>query len=249
MAMSCRRQRYNVLRSSCKASDFKQMCSFLTDFHESPQHQTLWKSVQCEPRWYIVTYIQTDRRKDIMNLNGAFRDYGSAPRNDSKANENSEKFSCRLWMYFRVHKHTACECTSVCTSIPHVNVRPCAQAYRMWNMNHGKLHWCLSSSFNRSGRPRKGVELYLYSFFNFGARWGLFNATPPALHLRERDTVRIVQVAGWAPGTDWTGTENRNPSEIRSPDQPFRSQSQEYLSFGQYLSVQPTTSNFLIPFS
>ena len=88
-----------------------------------------------------------------------------------------------------------------------------------------------------------GVELQLYSFFNFVTRfWGGFNATPPALHLRERDTVRIVQVAGWAPRTNWRGTENRTPSEIRSPDQPSRSQSQEYLSCDQYLSVHPTTS-------
>jgi len=27
-----------------------------------------------------------------MNLSGAFRDYGNAPRNDSKTNENSENF-------------------------------------------------------------------------------------------------------------------------------------------------------------
>jgi hypothetical protein len=39
-----------------------------------------------------------------------------------------------------------------------------------------------------SRRPRGGVEVSLYSFFNLGARWGwVVNATPRPLYLRERD--------------------------------------------------------------
>jgi hypothetical protein len=40
-----------------------------------------------------------------------------------------------------------------------------------------------------------------------------------------KDTVPIVQEAGWAPGPVWTGVEKLDPTEIRSPDRPVRSQS------------------------
>ena len=42
------------------------------------------------------------------------------------------------------------------------------------------------------------------------------NATPRPLYPRERDPVRNVQEAGWAPGPLWTGAENHAPTEIRS---------------------------------
>jgi hypothetical protein len=45
-------------------------------------------------------------------------------------------------------------------------------------------------------------------------------ALPP-----ERDTVPIVQEAGWAPGPVWTGVEYLAPIGIRSPDRPARSYS------------------------
>ena len=42
-------------------------------------------------------------------------------------------------------------------------------------------------------RPRFGVEVYLYSFFNFGASRGLVvKTTPQLLYPRERDTLPIV---------------------------------------------------------
>ena len=46
-----------------------------------------------------------------------------------------------------------------------------------------------------------------------------------------KDTVPIVQEAGWAPGPVWTGAENLAPTRIRSPDRPARSQSLYWLSY------------------
>jgi len=40
-----------------------------------------------------------------------------------------------------------------------------------------------------------------------------------------KDSVPIVQEAGWAPGPVWTGAESLDPTGIRSPDRPARSQS------------------------
>ena len=39
----------------------------------------------------------------------------------------------------------------------------------------------------------RGVEVYLYCSFDFGARWGwVANATPRPLYPRERDPIPIV---------------------------------------------------------
>ena len=43
--------------------------------------------------------------------------------------------------------------------------------------------------------------------------------------------VHIVQEAGWAPGPIWTGAENLDPTGIRSPDRPSRSESLYRLSY------------------
>jgi hypothetical protein len=50
-----------------------------------------------------------------------------------------------------------------------------------------------------SRRPRAGVEVQLYSFFNLGATLGwVVNATPRPLYPREKDPAPIVQEAGWS---------------------------------------------------
>ena len=53
----------------------------------------------------------------------------------------------------------------------------------------------------------------------------------PALFTPEKDQVPIVQEAGWAPGSVWTGAENLAPTGIRSPDRPACSQSLYRLSY------------------
>ena len=48
---------------------------------------------------------------------------------------------------------------------------------------------------------QRGVQVYLYAFFNLSTRCGwVVNAMPRPLYLRERDPVPIAQEAGWAQG-------------------------------------------------
>jgi hypothetical protein len=49
------------------------------------------------------------------------------------------------------------------------------------------------------------------------------NATPPHRFTPGKDPVPIVSVAGWVPGSIWTGAENLTPIGIRSPGRPARS--------------------------
>jgi hypothetical protein len=62
-----------------------------------------------------------------------------------------------------------------------------------------------------------------------------------------KDTVPIVQEAGWAPGLVWTGAENLAPTGIRSPDHPARSQSLYRLRYKAHaiLRGQPKKSDVL----
>ena len=53
----------------------------------------------------------------------------------------------------------------------------------------------------------------------------------PAAFTPGKDTVPIVQGAGWAPGPVWIGAENLAPTGIRSPDLPARSESLYRLSY------------------
>ena len=54
----------------------------------------------------------------------------------------------------------------------------------------------------------------------------------------EKDPLPIVQEAGWAPGPVWTGAENLDPTGIRSPDRPARSQSLYRLSYrAQHVNI------------
>jgi hypothetical protein len=56
------------------------------------------------------------------------------------------------------------------------------------------------------------------------------SVTLRSLSTPRKDTVPIVQEAGWAPGPVWTGTENFAHTGTRSPDRPARSQSLYRLS-------------------
>ena len=71
-------------------------------------------------------------------------------------------------------------------------------------------------------RPRGGVQLYIYSFFNFGVSWGGWSTPRPGRFTLGKDPVPIVQEAGWALGTVWTGTENLAPHRdwITEPSSP-----------------------------
>jgi hypothetical protein len=59
----------------------------------------------------------------------------------------------------------------------------------------------IKSTLEQAMKAQRGVQVYLYVFFNLGARcrW-LVNDTPGPLYPRERDLVPIVQEVCWAPG-------------------------------------------------
>jgi hypothetical protein len=65
----------------------------------------------------------------------------------------------------------------------------------------------------------------------------------PRPHLTPgKEPVPIVQEAGWASGTVWTGAENLAPTGIRSPDRPARRQSLYRLSYPGPLTRNLTPS-------
>jgi hypothetical protein len=70
------------------------------------------------------------------------------------------------------------------------------------------------------------------------------NATPRPLYTRERETVLIVQEAGWAPGPVWTGAENLVPTGIRSAQRPARSESLYRLRYPRPLTVIGSSQKF-----
>ena len=70
---------------------------------------------------------------------------------------------------------------------------------------------------------RTGIAL---PFHDHGTRRGwVVSGTPRSLFTPRKDSVPIVQEAGWAPGPVLTGAENLAPTAIQSPDRPARSQS------------------------
>jgi hypothetical protein len=62
------------------------------------------------------------------------------------------------------------------------------------------------------------------------------SSTPRPHFTPRKDTVHIVQEAGWAPGPVWTGAENLAPTRIRSPNRPARSQLLYRLSYRAHCS-------------
>ena len=49
-----------------------------------------------------------------------------------------------------------------------------------------------SAPYNRQGRPRGGVDIYLHSFFNLGARWSGWSTPRPSPFTPGKDPVPIV---------------------------------------------------------
>ena len=80
------------------------------------------------------------------------------------------------------------------------------------------LRLCTGSTAHRGSR---GIAL---PFHDHGTRrgWGV-SVTPRPLFTPGKNPLPIVQEAGWAPGTVWTGAENHVQTGIRSPDRPARS--------------------------
>ena len=82
-----------------------------------------------------------------------------------------------------------------------------------------------------SWKPRGGVEVELYSYFNLGARWGGLSTPRSCRFTQGKDLVLIVLEAGWVLGPVWRSAENLAPTGIRSPARPARSESLYLLSY------------------
>jgi hypothetical protein len=87
-------------------------------------------------------------------------------------------------------------------------------------------------------RVGRGIALL---FHDRGTRRGEWSATRPSRTLPPgKDSVPIVQGAGWAPGPVWTGGKSR-PIGIRSPDQPARHTLSQNYNFHYRKAVLLTT--------
>ena len=82
------------------------------------------------------------------------------------------------------------------------------------------------------GLPRTGhggpEREQMYSSTLPSTSGGGWSTPRPGRFTPWKDPVPIVQEAGWAPGSVWTGAENLAPTGIRSPDRPARSESLYY---------------------
>jgi len=83
-------------------SDLNQIWIFLTESRRSPRYQIPRKSVYCEPRWYI----REDRRKDVTQVIGAFRDYANVPE------ERNSNYNHILVLNFHLEDWTSVCCTT-----------------------------------------------------------------------------------------------------------------------------------------
>jgi hypothetical protein len=72
-------------------------------------------------------------------------------------------------------------------------------------------------------KAQKGGRGIALLSLELGAKRGGWLARRPGRFTPGKDSVHIVQEAGWAPGPVWAGAENIAPTGIRSPDRPARS--------------------------
>ena len=93
------------------------------------------------------------------------------------------------------------------------------------------LQQWLDTHFNRPQSSRGGVEVQLYSFFNFGARWGGRSTPRPGRFIPGKDPVPILQEDGQAPRPVLTGGENLARTGIRYPECPAPGESLHRLSY------------------
>jgi len=93
------------------------------------------------------------------------------------------------------------------------------------------LRLCTGRTAHKGSR---GIALL---FHDHGTkREGRVGVTPRPLFTPGKDLVPIVQEAGWASGSVWTGAENLAPTGIRSPDRPDHSQSLYLLRYPAHTS-------------
>jgi len=94
------------------------------------------------------------------------------------------------------------------------------------------LRLCTSCMAHRGSR---GIALLFLDHST--RRWWVVSVTPWPLFTPKKDSVPIVQEAGWAPRPVCTGAENLLPTGIWSPDHPACSQSLYWLSYLAHISL------------
>ena len=106
-----------------------------------------------------------------------------------------------------------------------------------------KLKW---SRYRPGVAQRVGRSIALL-FHDRGTRRGWVVSSTPQPHFTTgKDPVPILQEAGWAPGSVWTGADNLVPTGIRSPDRPARSQSLYRLSYPAHGTIRMIRQKILL---
>jgi hypothetical protein len=92
----------------------------------------------------------------------------------------------------------------------------------------GKVHY---------NRPPRAFLFYISYFKNGGIGGGGWSAPRPGRFAPGKDTVPIIQEAGWVPGPVWTCAKNLASTRIRFLDRPARSQSLYRLSYPPHIYI------------
>ena len=74
-------------------------------------------------------------------------------------------------------------------------------------------------------KPRGGVQVYLYYFFNLGAGWDGWSKPRPGRFTPWKEPVALEWEVGWATEQVWTGPEKLVSIGIRRRDRPACSKS------------------------
>ena len=118
-----------------------------------------------------------------------------------------------------------------------------AAAHHQQHNGKGKLH-SRTDHESPEGKQRCSSVLSLTSLL-YCSGWSKPRAgcfTPGKRH-------GTSQQVGWTPGSAWTGTENLDPTRIRSPDRSARSQSLYRLLYNDPYHQQRSLINFVTDFS
>jgi len=125
----------------------------------------------------------------------------------------------------------------LCKNARHVSTVTTARSSAVQSLNISKAkHTALD--FRNSEIPY--YDLTFHSVWAYLQCVTMVNDTPRPIYPRERDSLPIVEEAGWAPGPVWTSAEILATTRIWSPDRPARSGSLYRLSYPGPLSAMGT---------
>ena len=105
--------------------------------------------------------------------------------------------------------------------------------------NKKEVKW---SRYRPGVARRVGRDIALLFHHRSTRRGWVVSSTPRPHFTPGKDPVPILQEAGWAPGSVWTGGKSR-PHRDSIPDRPARSQSLYRLSYPANVCMSPLTKN------